>query len=283
MNFYGFHIGDYCSHTRHLSLLEDLAYRRLLDWYYLHERPFNGRSTDVARLIGMREHEAEVEAVLREFFEEVEGRGWVNKRADEEIEAYTARRKSASEAGKRSASTRNKAGNGRSTDVEPTLNVRSTDVEPTFNGTATDVQLTITTPTPTPTPIEEKTTEARAPRTRVVPVERPDEIPDELWNAWLAIRKAKRAPLTEAALELLREEASKANWTLAAAVRECVARGWQGFKAEWVAKAATLGATPPPMNKFAKPVSHMSNMPLGTPSCECDECVAYRAKRAVTA
>ncbi|NDH69342.1 MAG: DUF1376 domain-containing protein, partial [Gammaproteobacteria bacterium] len=33
MHYYQFHIGDYKSHTHHLSLLEDLAYRRLLDFY----------------------------------------------------------------------------------------------------------------------------------------------------------------------------------------------------------------------------------------------------------
>jgi len=35
MHYYQFNIGDYASHTRHLSDLEDLAYRRLLDAYYL--------------------------------------------------------------------------------------------------------------------------------------------------------------------------------------------------------------------------------------------------------
>ncbi len=34
-----FDIGDYHSHTLHLSEIEDLTYRRLLDWYYLHESP----------------------------------------------------------------------------------------------------------------------------------------------------------------------------------------------------------------------------------------------------
>lgn len=118
---------------------------------------------------------------------------------------------------------------------------------------------------------------------RVVSVERPEQIPETLWSGWLAIRKAKRAPLTEAALRMVRDEAAKANWTLEAALRECVLRGWQGFKAEWVAKAASVGATPPPLNKFAKPVTHMPNMPLGAPSCGCNDCVGYREKRMVTA
>jgi len=87
MHYYQFHIGDYASHTRHLTAFEDLAYRRLLDAYYLQESPLNVGITAVSRQINMREHEVEVEAVLREFFELTES-GWVNRRADLEIAKY---------------------------------------------------------------------------------------------------------------------------------------------------------------------------------------------------
>ena len=68
MHYYQFNIGDYVSHTRHLSPIEDIAYRRLLDAYYLSERPLNIGVTSVARQIGMREFEQEVRLVLEEFF-----------------------------------------------------------------------------------------------------------------------------------------------------------------------------------------------------------------------
>jgi uncharacterized protein YdaU (DUF1376 family) len=99
MHYYQFHIGDYISHTRHLSLMEDLAYRRLLDFYFLHEQPIKHR--DVARQIGMREHEEDVMTVLNEFFISTED-GFVNPRADKEIQQY----KEFSEAGKRGAAKR---------------------------------------------------------------------------------------------------------------------------------------------------------------------------------
>lgn len=118
MRFYSFHIGDYASHTRHLTLMEDLAYRRLLDLYYLHERPLNARSADVARAIGMRDCEAEVATVLAEFFELVEGAGWINRRADEEIVRCKSKQEQASRAGKASAQRRF---NARSTDVQPPI------------------------------------------------------------------------------------------------------------------------------------------------------------------
>ena len=85
MHSFQFHIGDYKSHTHHLSLIEDLAFRRLLDHYYLHEVPIKQR--DIARLIGMRDHEQEVLTVLDEFFVSTE-QGYVSPRADEEISKF---------------------------------------------------------------------------------------------------------------------------------------------------------------------------------------------------
>ena len=85
MHFYKFHIGDYMSHTRHLSHYEDLAYRRLLDFYFLHEQPIKHR--DAARHIGMRDHEEDVLTVLNEFFLSTEN-GFINVRADKEIAEF---------------------------------------------------------------------------------------------------------------------------------------------------------------------------------------------------
>ena len=117
MHYYQFNIGDYASHTRHLSLLEDLAYRRLLDAYYLHEKPIAEDSSAVARQIGMREHAELVEMVLNEFFELTDD-GYVNRRADKEIQAYKGKIEQASRAGKASAERRSSA---RSTDVQPNI------------------------------------------------------------------------------------------------------------------------------------------------------------------
>ena len=118
MHYYQFNIGDYASHTRHLSLIEDLAYRRLLDIYYLHERPLNDCSATVARLIGMAEYQEQVETVLVEFFEHIEG-GFVNPRADKEISHFHSKLEQASRAGKASAQRRLSE---RSTGVQPTNN-----------------------------------------------------------------------------------------------------------------------------------------------------------------
>lgn len=126
MNYYSFHIGDYASHTRNLNLMEDLAYRRLLDFYYLNERPLNGCSTDVAREIGMQEEVKSVEYILNKFFVFNE-ESWKNTRADEEIEKYKQKIKQSSEAGRASQRKRIE----RSTVVQQAFNDRSTGVQPT--------------------------------------------------------------------------------------------------------------------------------------------------------
>ena len=118
MHYYQFNIGDYASHTRHLDLLEDLAYRRILDLYYLHERPLNGDATLVAKQIGMRDEAAIVRDVLNEFFVKTD-EGYINGRADKEIAHYHSKIEQASKAGKASAERRM---NARSTDVQPNIN-----------------------------------------------------------------------------------------------------------------------------------------------------------------
>jgi uncharacterized protein YdaU (DUF1376 family) len=74
MNFYPFHIGDYASATRHLSWLEDAAYRRLLDMYYVREEPFPLDRRQVYRLVvaSTTEQREAVDQVLAEFFTETE-------------------------------------------------------------------------------------------------------------------------------------------------------------------------------------------------------------------
>ena len=85
MHYYQFNIGDYNSHTMHLSEIEDLTYRRLLDWYYLHESSIPLDLNEVSRQIRMRTHSDCIATVLLEFFERTPD-GWIHHRADKEIE-----------------------------------------------------------------------------------------------------------------------------------------------------------------------------------------------------
>lgn len=62
-----------------------------------------------------------------------------------------------------------------------------------------------------------------------------------------AMRKAKKAAVTETAVAGIRREADKAGWSLEQALRTCCERGWIGFKADWVAgDRAANGQAPAP-------------------------------------
>lgn len=58
---------------------------------------------------------------------------------------------------------------------------------------------------------------------------------------FLKLRKAKKAPLTETAIDGIKREAAKARITLEDALRTCIERGWQGFKADWYANQPATG------------------------------------------
>ncbi len=88
MHYYQFNIGDYKSHTSHLDPIEDIAYRRLLDWCYLHEKPLPKSINEIERLINMRTHYESIATVLKEFFYVVKGKGWFHSRVEKEITAY---------------------------------------------------------------------------------------------------------------------------------------------------------------------------------------------------
>jgi hypothetical protein len=134
----------------------------------------------------------------------VEGSGWVNRRADEEIAKYHNRLEAASRAGKASAERRS---NARSTTVQPNKKQETRNIKQ---------ETSIT--------------------TRDKPLSCPDGVSPEVWDGFTKVRKAKKAPVTQAAMAGIEREARKAGWSLNAALTECCARGWAGFKADWVNK-----------------------------------------------
>jgi uncharacterized protein YdaU (DUF1376 family) len=81
VNFYPHHIGDYAKDTAHLSMLEDAAYRRMLDVAYAAEKPLPRIRRTIYRLVRARSHAEKlaVDVVLGEFWIEGDD-GWHNKR-----------------------------------------------------------------------------------------------------------------------------------------------------------------------------------------------------------
>ncbi len=76
-------------------------------------------------------------------------------------------------------------------------------------------------------------TETKKKATSVAP---PEGVSDSVWQEFKSLRKAKRAPITQRAIDAISSEAQKIGWTLEKALEECVVRGWQAFKADWVVK-----------------------------------------------
>ena len=205
MHYYQFHIGDYKSHTHHLSLLEDLAYRRLLDFYFLHEKPIKHR--DVARQIGMREHEEDVMTVLNEFFISTED-GFVSPRADKEIKQY----KEFAEAGKRGAAKRwGTPPNGEAISPPNATPIATINQEPI-------------------------TTNHKPKRENATSVACPPDVSQQVWSDWVALRKSKKAPITQTVLNGAIAEAKILGWPLEKFLAEWCSRGSQGLKAEWIVK-----------------------------------------------
>jgi uncharacterized protein YdaU (DUF1376 family) len=225
MHFYKFHIGDYMSHTRHLSLYEDLAYRRLLDFYFLHEQPIKHR--DAARQIGMREHEEDVLTVLNEFFLSTDD-GFVNPRANKEIMEFKVHQATS-------------AYGAFIRDNQSLKSVVQKDVyiQHHTNGTldtyietlkTQDVQKMGTSSVHDATnnhnhnhkPIKEKATS--------VAVVFPDWLPKETWDAFIQMRKRIGKPPTDYAIKLIiaKLERFKANGQDVKQVLEkSITSGWQ--------------------------------------------------------
>jgi uncharacterized protein YdaU (DUF1376 family) len=210
MHYYSFHVSDYIHDTAHLTNEEDLAYRRLLDLYYTQEKPIPNRTQEVARRIRMGKNIAAVQTVLEEFFMfSQEHDFWFHKRCDETIAAYQAKAERNRAIGKL-------GGRPKSNPEETqTVSKHNPNQEPITNNHK---------------PIKEKATI----------VATPVGVSESVWDDFKTLRKAKKAPITKRAIDGLIAEANKAGWSLEQALTECCVRGWQAFKAEWVADKPKL-------------------------------------------
>lgn len=130
MKYYSFNTGDYARDTRHLTNMEDLAYRRLIDLYYDSEEALSGNVKALARRISMRENEEEIEAVLEDFFIKQEDGTYRHNRIEKDIAIYHEKADLARKNGKKGGRpTKNPKGSGQ----QPTENPSGSQQEPTEN------------------------------------------------------------------------------------------------------------------------------------------------------
>lgn len=220
MHYYKRNLGDYAKKAGRLSMLQHGAYTLLIDACYDREEfPTLEQAIEWTWASTTDEIEA-VSFVLRKFFTLEDG-VYVQSRIQEEIVEYQGR----SETNKRIAierETNRKAGR---TNRAPHVNEPPPNHEP----------LTIN-----QEPLN-KNTSAVAP---------PVGVSDLVWADFCQHRKTKKAKLTQTAMAGIQSEADKAGWTLENALRECCARGWTGFKADWVKPDDRREGSRKPMETF---------------------------------
>ena len=94
-----------------------------------------------------------------------------------------------------------------------------------------------------------KKTSKKAAKAASVELKRPDDVSEELWNAFLDHRKSIKKPFNAYALKLMRNQCAIAGWTLSQAMERVLADGWIGFKAsfvkdEWIERLPGTGDKP---------------------------------------
>lgn len=200
--------GDYLRDTRHLSCCEHGIFLLLIMHCWDSRGPVPLDEKKIAGISGARSGD-EIEAmrrVLNEFFVKMED-GWYNRRIQLEIEraqAISSKRKSAGFKGYQA----------RAKQLPSKSSASASNTTPT----------TISTPTTTPN----TTTN---PKGKIVGI--PADVSKDTWEDFKNIRRAKRAPLTQTALNGIIREAKKAGLPLNDVLRICCERGWQSFDADW--------------------------------------------------
>lgn len=207
MHYYQHHIGDFIKDTANLNDHQIATYMRMLWGYYTDESPFEDDCESIA--FAYRSDEKTVRLLLKHYFT-LGDDGWRHTRCDKEIAEY----KGKAEKARASANARWK-----NASALPAQNDRNADAscsdanqEPITNNQ------------------DKKQKTIRAPTAHAL---LPD-VPAELVDDFVKLRKAKRASVTQTAVDGIRREANKVGYTMEQAIRTCCERGWQGFKAEWV-------------------------------------------------
>lgn len=255
INYYKFHIGDYASATRHLSWDEDMAYRRLLDAYYINEGPLPSESRSVYRLAcaTTEDQRIAVDTILEEFFTMTED-GWRHFRCDAEIlsacekgekASFAARKRWDAERAARAQQCEVTAP-GKRTQCEINADAMRTHTEKNADASKSDA-----THYPLPTTQDPIQNHKRVPRFDAFRHLVDIGVAESVARDWIALRKAKKATPTQTAIDGVLREAKKAGMDLGAALTICCERGWSGFKSDWVTAVSQSVGRMPAMDNFA--------------------------------
>lgn len=226
MNYYKRHIGDYAAKAGHLTPLEHGVYGLLIDAYYNREEaPTKAEAIRWARARA-KDELAALEAVLSEFFIEVDGR-FMQNRVEEELAQFRIRQETNRELGAKGGAAKSKR------------NAKPIASEPLSETVAKEVPPPLAESKPSHKPLATSQEEAKkelAPKGDLL-----DGISPEVAADFRALRSRLRSPITATALKGIQREATKAGLSLEAALVICCERGWRGFNAEWLTRDTRAG------------------------------------------
>ena len=216
--WYSFYPADYARDTAHLTMIEHGAYRLLLDHCYMTGKPLPANEVHLHRVCRAfaQEEQSALHNVLHQFFTLTDD-GWVHER----VQAELAKSGEISEKRRQAANLRHK-------------NSEKNNANADANADANAMQMNLHTQSQEQSHKERIKNKPQAARATRSVISRPDDVDEQVWNDWIATRKAKKAPVTQTALDGIHREAQKAGLTLEAALQTMCERGWQGFKAEWM-------------------------------------------------
>lgn len=222
MHYYSFHIGDFRSATVHFTTFERWVYRDLLDCLYDTEEPLPLDISKIFMMIGARseEHKEAVKLIIETKFIKTET-GYTNHRFESELEKY------------RSKATRAREANAARWGSDKSL---KSDVKSDAFYIPTNNQEPITKKKNINT-----ITSDDAPVSRTKKIGKPDDVSDDVWAAWLDVRKSKKATsLSEIVIEKVKREATKAEMSLNDVLTLCVEKNWISFEHSWISNARSV-------------------------------------------
>jgi uncharacterized protein YdaU (DUF1376 family) len=179
-----------------------MAYLRLIWFYYDTEKPLPKDADKLAFMLGASSQDTRL--ILEHFFVE-EPNCYRHKRCDAEIEAYRNRQ----DHGRKAAKAR----------WENAQSMPAASIEHT-RSKKNDAN-------------REPITDNREPIKKITTT-RPEGVSEEVWDSFVAQRRKTRAVVTDLVIRSIKKEAQKVGWSLEQALTEITARGWRGFKADWV-------------------------------------------------
>jgi uncharacterized protein YdaU (DUF1376 family) len=210
------YVADYLSATSRLTTEQHGAYLLLLMDYWKNGAPPDNDAVlaQITRL--SPDAWSNARSMLEGFFQLSSGH-WVQTRVESEMQKANHNKQSNSKRGKAGANARWNKNNA------PSM-LQAMPEQCSADGTS---------PSPSPSPSSKPSTIQKK---TVAP---PFGVTESVWQDWLKLRKEKKAAVTQTALDGIEREARKAGVSLQTALETCCARGWAGFKAEWMEEKLT--------------------------------------------